>query len=623
MDLKKILLIAICFSCIQNVSFAVGEIPAGAMDAVGGVQNLNVHDMDRMKDLQRRQEQEQDWKDLKKRQKEQKDHPDKIKKNKEKKRVIKARAEEFATKGVYIDKIKIAPSEVLTEEELENIISDYQGDNLPFEKVKEIIDRINTLYLEKGYVTARAFVPEQEVSDGTLFIDLIEGRVGDVTVANNRWTKDSYIKKRINAKSDNIFDIVELEQDVLNFNKYTPGIELSANLKPGEKKMGTTDIELAAREKLPFHTSFIFDNAGRSTIGKLRGGMILTHDSLFGYRDKLTLGAYVSSHSNTPFADYNIPVNKKDGRVGFSFSSSYAHIAQGPYRMFNIRSRSYVYSLYFNQPLIRKPYMELSSFTSVDYKQATTSFDGYDLTTDKISSARTGFNMRYDTKRGIWYANQYVSYAMPIFDSSSNYVKLEGGLIRLHDFGHGIVGQFRGAYQAIPKDVVPYIDQFQAGGLSSVRGYSEGLLIGRSGYLLSGEVLFPIAPSNIKVKDKKQETEKELPFLGKFVKGVAFVDHAMVFPFKGDGPGAPGYDANDVLLSIGLGLRVTLPKDLTARLYWGFPMIRNNHETTQQAGRFHFDIVLTPDYDALVKLRHPKEPKQEKEKKELKKIQNL
>ena len=151
--------------------------------------------------------------------------------------------------------------------------------------------------------------------------------------------------------------------------------------------------------------------------------------------------------------------------------------------------------------------------------------------------------------------------------------------------------------------------------MSSVRGYSEGLLIGRSGYLLSGELLFPIAPASVKSKDKK----KEIPFLGRYVKGVAFVDHAMGFPFKGDGPGAPGYDANDVLLSIGLGLRVTLPKDLTARLYWGFPMIRNSHEAVQHAGRFHFDIVLTPDYDALLKLRHPKE----KVPKEPKKIQSL
>ena len=101
--------------------------------------------------------------------------------------------------------------------------------------------------------------------------------------------------------------------------------------------------------------------------------------------------------------------------------------------------------------------MELSSITSLEYKQATTSFDGHDLYTDKIPSAKTGLNFRYDTKRGIWYLNQSVGYAFPIFQSDINYVKIEGGVLRLHDFGHGVVGQLRANYQVIPniiKDVI-------------------------------------------------------------------------------------------------------------------------------------------------------------------------
>ena len=78
------------------------------------------------------------------------------------------------------------------------------------------------------------------------------------------------------------------------------------------------------------------------------------------------------------------------------------------------------------------------------------------------------------------------------FDSEANYVKIDGGVTRLHDFGHGIIGQLRGNYQVIPADVVPSIDQFQLGGMYTVRGYSEGLIIGRSGYLLSGELMVPI-----------------------------------------------------------------------------------------------------------------------------------
>ncbi len=604
---KKLLLTIICAVSLQCTGGVFAEpapmIPA-AIQSTGGI---NTHDMDILKQQQIEQIERKDFQNLEKSNKfKDKEKKQTRKEKKQKEKVIKAKAVEYATKGVYIENIQVSPSEILTTEEISDIIEPHTGQNLTFDAIKQIVDEINNLYLEKGYVTARAYVPEQTIDNETLYIELVEGKVGNVTVTNNRWTRDSYIKNRIQGKKGDVFDIVELEEDVLNFNRYTTGVELSANLKPGEETLGTTDIELNAREKIPFHITGIFDNAGRDTIGKLRGGVMLQHDSLFGFRDKLTAGMYASRHSITPFADYNIPVNKYDGRVGFMFSSSNAAIRNGSYSMFNIKSRSYVYSLYFNQPIVRKPYMELSSYSALNYKQATTTFDGYDLYTDKITSAQTGLNFRYDTRKGIWYLNQNVYYAFPIFKDNSNYLKLEGGLVRLHDFGHGIVGQFRANYQWIPQDIVPYIDQYQGGGLSSVRGYSEGLLIGKTGYFVSTELLFPFMPSKIKTK------KKEVPFLGKYVKGVVFVDHAGVLPFKGEGPGKDLSYANDFLLSAGLGLRITLPGDLTARLYWGFPMIRNSHEYKHPSSRFHFEMMLTPDFDALVKMRHPKEPKENK-----------
>lgn len=613
MNSKKLLTTIICAVCIQCTSCVFGEPAPMIPTAIQSTGGINTHDMDILKQQQIEQIERKDLQNLEKSNRfKEKEKKQTRKERKEKEKVIKAKAVEYATKGVYIENIKVSPSEILTTEEISDIIEPHTGQNLTFDAIKKIVDEINNLYLEKGYVTARAYVPEQTIDNETLYIELVEGKIGNVTVTNNKWTRDSYIEDRISGQKGDVFDIVQLEEDVLNFNRYTTGVELSANLKPGEETLGTTDIELHAREKIPFHITGIFDNAGRDTIGKLRGGVMVQHDSLFGFRDKLSAGMYASHHSITPFADYNIPVNKKDGRVGFMFSSSNARIRNGNYSMFNIKSQSYVYSLYFNQPIIRKPYMELASFSALNYKQATTTFDGYDLYTDKITSAQTGLNFRYDTKKGIWYMNQNVYYAFPIFKDNSNYLKLEGGLVRLHDFGHGIVGQFRANYQWIPQDVIPYIDQYQGGGLSSVRGYSEGLLIGKTGYFVSTELLFPFMPSKIKTK------KKEVPFLGKYVKGVVFVDHAGVLPFKGEGPGKDLSYANDFLLSAGLGLRVTLPGDLTARLYWGFPMIRNSHEYKHPSSRFHFEMMLTPDFDALVKMRHPKE--KDSDKKEIKSL---
>ena len=45
---------------------------------------------------------------------------------------------------------------------------------------------------------------------------------------------------------------------------------------------------------------------------------------------------------------------------------------------------------------------------------------------------------------------------------------------------------------------------------------------------------------------------------------------------------------------------------MTLRLSWGFPLMNNNHEEVDKRCRFHFELSITPDFDALVKLRKPK-----------------
>ena len=501
---------------------------------------------------------------------------------------------------VYIRAVAVTNSQILSDMEIQSLTDTVIGKYVTFEDLEKLVVDFNYIYASKGYVTARAFLPPQTISDGVVKINLIEGTVGEITVSDNKYTSENYIEKRISAKKGNVFEIVELEQDILKFNKYNPGIKLKANLNKG-KEVGTTDINIQAEEKFPFHVTALMDNAGRKTIGELRGGLMLQADSLFHQRDKLTLGSYASRHSVTPFADYNIPVNKHDGRVGFLFSSSYAQIGEGPYKIFDIESRSFNYSLYYTHPLIRKPNFELTGYVGINYKTAATSFGGYTINKDKITSAEAALNARYDTKKGIWYLNQGVYQAFPIIDDTSKYFKYTGSLIRLHDFGHGIVGQLRGMYQFSPQDVIPYIDQFQAGGIATIRGYSEGLLIGRSGYIISAEMMFPIAPQQVTIKRKSEK--RVVPFIGRYVKGIVFVDHAGVYPFKGEGPGAQSYNQSDYLMSMGLGLRIALPGDASARLYWGCPLMHNAHETYYRNPRFSFEISLAPDFDRILKYK--------------------
>jgi len=518
-----------------------------------------------------------------------------------------ASIEELNSKGVYVNSIEVAPSEILTKEEIDSITRQLVGKNVLISDIQRVIDDINTLYASKGFVTARAYLPEQTVQNGNIYIALMESRIGNINIQENRWTKTGYIERRIPEKQGQILDIVELEKDILDFNRYNDGIDLKANLKAGEKP-GTTDIDLVADERFPFHVMGIFDNAGRYSTGSLRGGAMIYADSLFGHRDRLSIGSYFSGGAQSPFADYNFPVNKKDGRIGFMFSSTFANVKWGPYAdIFNIRSNAYQYSLYYSQPWIRKPGFELKTYTAINYKRARTMVDikGMDVkvsdTIDNVTSAEVALQLRKDTKYGIWYLNQDAYYSFPIFNSDrdNNYFKYSGSLVRLHDFSHGIIGQLRSNYQIVPGDkAIPYMDQMQTGGLVTVRGYSEGLMIGKNGYFISGELMFPILPRTI----TSPRTGEKIPFIGRYVKGAVFADTAGIFPAAKEDI----YGGRYFAASVGMGLRVQLPLDLTGRVYWGFPLIRNHYEPYSKMGRLHFEVTMSPNIDALLASRSTK-----------------
>ena len=594
---SKILLGLVCCILIQTSVSAIVDAPS-AIQQAGSITNQ----IDKnLKDLEIKEKVQEDFQNFEKRKNKEK-NKEQVKK---KKKIRKAKKEDYATEGVYLEHIEVTPSKILTKDEINDIIEEYTQTNVKFEQMQEIVNKLNNLYAEKGFVTARAYLPEQTIKDETIKIVLVEGKVGEVNVSDMKWTRPSYVNKRLNLKKGEIFNVASLEQTFLTFNRYNEDIKLHGSLKAGKEKE-TTDVTVNVQERLPFKLSILSDNQGRESVGKYRAGLVLRDDSLFGFRDKLTVGSYITKSSVTPFADYNIPINRKDGRIGVSYSYGLSQIKNGAYKMFNIESRSHNASAYYTQPIIRKPWKELSSTTSVGFKYSETLFDKAKLYDNKIPYVSTGLNYRHDTKRGIWYLGQNAYFAFPFYYRNTKYLKIDGGLLRLHDFGHGFVGQFRANYQFIPdKKVVPYNDQMTAGGMNSVRGYTEGLLIGKDGYILSAELQFPVLPRAIKSRDKS----KYIPFLGNFLKAFVFADHAGIFPYKGSGEGKQVYKQHDFLMSLGCGFKINLPKDLSLRIAWGFPVMRNNHEDKKSWGKFHFDLNITPDFDAILAMRKPKEKK--------------
>ena len=59
-----------------------------------------------------------------------------------------------------------------------------------------------------------------------------------------------------------------------------------------------------------------------------------------------------------------------------------------------------------------------------------------------------------------------------------------------------------------------------------------------------------------------------------------------------------------------MGLRITLPGDASARLYWGYPLMHNDYERDTKHPRFSFEISLAPDFDKILSLKRKKQKRE-------------
>ena len=160
-----------------------------------------------------------------------------------------------------VKEIRVTSSHLLTAEEIRKAVHFPGAGYMTVQDLSAMVDRINASYQEKHIVTAQAVLPPQTVKDGVVYIRLIEGTYGNMTVTGNHRIDAETLLNRIHGKTGELVNVERLEKDLRLYN-VTNTYQLQAELVPGEQE-GTSDLHLVLQEKENPLTSFVFaDNAG-------------------------------------------------------------------------------------------------------------------------------------------------------------------------------------------------------------------------------------------------------------------------------------------------------------------------------------------------------------------------
>jgi hemolysin activation/secretion protein len=475
---------------------------------------------------------------------------------------------------IFISRIVTDRSDILADEELRAIVSPFEGKEVSIRELFAAVEKINDLYRNKGYLTARAILPPQKVEGGTIRIRLVEGRVGMISVEGNRHTWDWFFTSRLHFKEGDLVRLKTVEEDIFYFNA-TNDVKMRAEVKPGATT-GTTDLILKAQEPDNYRVSLFMDNAGGRTVGQERIGLILQDISLFRMRDSLTLGTTLADGTTSGHASYNVPVTPMGTRLGLSFDYNHIRITSGAFESLNIEGDSSCVGLTLGQPLMVRSSLIVNGFAGFYWKKSTTDFDDVTIFQNRSRTLTAGGDLVSIDGYGTWFTRHAVTQGFRDFGGDRSFFKYNGDLVRTLNLPAELSALLRAGGQISGNNLLPSSEQYQVGGIATVRGFYEGLLAGDDGYFVSAELGFPLFPGDASLFDVR---------LRPLLKGALFVDHGGAFPSKGNNE---SINHNDFLTSAGVGFILNLSKYLTGRIDVAFPLV--DREPDPGTVRVHFSL---------------------------------
>jgi hemolysin activation/secretion protein len=478
-----------------------------------------------------------------------------------------------STQKVVVKNITLTGVTILSEEEITEIISPYQGQELMLKDMQKVADLITDAYRGKGYITSRAYLPPQKIKDGELEIRVLEGFMGDIEVKGNKYFKTKLLKSKIQLKKGEPFNYNTLRENLSKINEQ-PDRTAKAVLVPG-KETGATDIVLEIKDKLPIHLGLDYDNFGSRYIEKKRYRGTLTHNNLLGFDDILTIQYQMSEADRywLSSARYQIPLTD-DFTIGFFGAKTRVQLGK-EYKDLNARAKSKLYGAYTIHSIVAKENLSVNFNTGFDYKDIFNFLLGEEVSMDKLRVAKIGLDFDLTDNFGRTILTDEVGYGIPHImggmdakdDRSSRngaggkFLKNTLNFIRLQKMPFESTLLWKNQVQFTPY-TLPTAEQFQIGGIANVRGFPPAEAVGDRGFTSTVEMSFPayLVPKNIMVPFTASK-------LYNSIRVVTFYDIGYTHLRKGE----IGEKENATLQSAGCGLRFFLPNNFSIRAEVAWP----------------------------------------------------
>ncbi len=210
---------------------------------------------------------------------------------------------------LQVDNIELQGAHSLSVRQRAQLLGPFLGQCLTASDLNRLLSAITQVYLDRGDITTRAYLPPQDLQDAVLQIQVIEGRLESIDGGGLSSPLETSMSSP--AKVGERLNLRELEQLIDQLSRL-PSRQVSLELTPGEK-VGASRVLLQGQKLKPWRVALNRNNDGQRSTGEQQWGLSLAWDSPLGLADQLSLrgsGDTVSDrykHSATHGLSYSLP----------------------------------------------------------------------------------------------------------------------------------------------------------------------------------------------------------------------------------------------------------------------------------------------------------------------------
>lgn len=475
--------------------------------------------------------------------------------------------------SVRIDEIQIDGNTVIATPVLQEKVKPYQGRALTLEEMGEVADLVTITYQEKGYILARAYLPEQEIDSGTLTIAVQEGKVGKLIVTGGRHFDERVIKRYYNPQLEHGAIKESLLEKGLLFSSEIPRVKTDIVLKEGEQP-GEVDVVINTQETsevtFGLNASIDYNNFGSAVVSEDRYGVNLqVIDHNWGSELKVR-GVTGNTYEDSTLTTLNlsVPVNNRGTKLVLNYLTGNYVVGQ-EYADLGFAGKTENRGARVVHPFLKKKNMNADVELGYEHKYAEQEQLGELSHIDELDGGYIGVNFDNLDRflgKNIASLQYYYGNFHPDDDFTPSRDRLDDPFQRI-TFNVARIQKIYGYSNALLRasaqyspDRLPSSEQAILGGYGSVRGHAPSQYLGDSGYNVSAELMF--APPFI--ADKNLFGQR----LAQMVQFALFYEHGGVF----NNDAEPGETDTETLSGFGGGVRFFYKDKFTFKYDIGFPV---------------------------------------------------